>query len=250
MAINEIANYIFLGIIQGLTEFLPVSSSGHLVIAEKVINNFNPPGVFLETVLHLGTLAAVIVYFRKELINASKETLVLIAIGSVPAFAIGFFASEFIESLFTSLKAVGVALIITGVMNFVSDRLKNSQKNLNRKSALNIGLFQAFAIIPGISRSGSTIFGGLLQGVKRHESATFSFLLSIPAILAASGYQFVKYGAQVQSDLVPAYFFGFLAAFVVGFASIKVVFTSLVHTKFRYFGYYCIVLGIVTIIAS
>src|SRR3989344_4755179 len=174
-----ILNALVLGVVQGLTEFLPVSSSGHLVIAQSFMN-FTQPGVLFDTTLHLATTAAVVIYFREKILNLKLNDIKIIAIGMLPAGFIGFFFQSFVEDLFTSVTVVGFALLITAAMNYFTDIAQARRRKINFLDAFLVGLSQAFAIIPGISRSGSTIFTGTSLGVERQSAAEFSFLLSIP----------------------------------------------------------------------
>ncbi|MGB9637627.1 MAG: undecaprenyl-diphosphate phosphatase [Microgenomates group bacterium] len=243
----NILNSLFLGAVQGLTEFLPVSSSAHLVILQKLIPSFSQPGVLFDTVLHLGTLFAVLFYFRKELFAISFSYLKYIIIGTIPAVLVGFLFSDFLESLFSNIKLVGLALFLTAIFNFLSDKMSDVRGSLNLKKSFLIGVFQALAITPGISRSGSTIFGGILTGVKKEDAAKFSFLLSVPAIIGALSLQVYKYGANLEANY-SFYFFGFLSSFVFGFLSIKLVFRFLLSSRFKIFGYYCLILGFLALL--
>ena len=200
---------IFLGIIQGLTEFLPVSSSGHLVLFSHLLNVQEPSLVF-EVIVHVGTLLAVLVAFRAEvrllfisflkIVSQPKKAkkfvqtdqgcrlLWGIILGTIPAVVAALFFKDAIEQLFTSSLFVGFMLIVTGSLLYFTERHQSRKKNLEHLSVLDsllIGSGQAVAILPGISRSGTTIAVGLLRGLDRESSARFSFLLTIPAILGA-----------------------------------------------------------------
>lgn len=238
---------LFLGIIQGLTEFLPVSSSGHLVILQSIIPSFSQPGVLFDVILHAGTLLAVLVYFVKDILAMKLKYLVLIIIGTIPAALFGYFFQDFLESLFSSVKVVGVALIATSIMNFYTDKIKGVKEKISLYDAFTIGTAQALAIIPGISRSGSTIFAGSTLGIKKTQAAKFSFLLSVPAVFGANLLQFAEYGRSevLKIDL---YFFGFLGAFVAGLVAINLVFKLLKRGNFKIFAYYCLILGVVALL--
>lgn len=241
---------IFLGILQGATEFLPVSSSGHLVIVQHFLPNFSQPGVLFDALLHAGTMFAILVYFRKQLLTLDRKMLTLLLVGTIPAAVVGLLFSDFVEGLFTSIRVVGLALIVTGVMNWMVDKVDKTQKSkLSIKNALVIGAFQAVALIPGISRSGSTIFGGVAQGIKRQEAAVFSFLLSVPAVAGAVFLQVVKFGVSAQLNAAN-YLLGMLAAFLVGYFSISILMRVLVAKRFRIFAVYCFIVGALALTLS
>ena len=238
---------MFLGALQGLTEFLPVSSSGHLVIAQTLIPNFTQPGVLFDVVLHAGTLFAILFYFRKTIVKLSNNDLSLDVIGTIPAVLAGLFFRPFIESLFSDTKVVGMALLVTGFFNYYTDKAKSSKKKNNSKNALVIGLYQAFAVIPGISRSGSTIHAGTKAGLSRKKAAEFSFLLSVPAVFGANVLQFMSYSRI--SDINPLIFVtGFLSALIFGYLAISWVMKLLEMKRFRIFAYYCFVLGVIVLL--
>jgi len=235
---------IILGTVQGFTEFLPVSSSGHLVLVKQIFGVVTK-GLLFETFLHAGTLLAILVYFWRDILKISKKTMILIIIGTLPAGVVGYFFSSQIEVLFSSVKLVGISLIITGILNMFVDKakVKKGDINLNSKKSFVVGLAQAFAIIPGISRSGSTIFAGSMLGVGKKEIAKFSFLLSVPAVLGANALEIVNYSDSLRVDFVE-YFFGFLFAFFSGLFAIRLVFKFLEEGKFKYFSYYCLLVGL------
>lgn len=235
-----------LGAVQGLTEFLPISSSGHLVIAQHLVPGFAQPGVLFDVVLHAGTLGAVLFYFRKKILSMNQKYMLLIIIGTIPAVVIGLLFQDQIEAIFSNLKLVGVALLVTGVMNYFIDKLKTNKSSFSIRDALIIGLGQALAITPGISRSGTTIFAATTRGIKRHDAAEFSFLLSIPAILGAITLQILKY--HNGSINIASYTAGFIAAFVFGIISIKVLLDLLKSKKLVYFAIYCLILGSLVLI--
>lgn len=237
---------IFLGILQGLTEFLPISSSGHLVIAQNLIPGFTQKGVLFDVILHAGTVLAVLYYFRKILLKLTSKYLLLLLIGTIPAGLVGVLLNSSIEKLFNGVYLVGFALIFTGVLNFFTDRAKKRSKEISIKKSVLIGLAQALAIIPGISRSGSTIFVGTSLGIKRKEAAQFSFLLSVPAIVGANAVQFLKYGLGGTGN-IPHYTVGFIAAFISGVIAINFVFKLLLAGRFKFFAYYCVALGVLVL---
>jgi undecaprenyl-diphosphatase len=233
---------LVLGVVQGLTEFLPVSSSGHLVLVQSIVPSFAQPGVLFDVVLHLGTLFAILVYFRKKILRLKKDYIILILIGSVPAFVIGYFFKDSLELLFLSTKVVGLALITTGFMNLFTDRFETKFAKVSKVASFTIGIAQAFAIIPGISRSGSTIFAGVAQKIDRKKAAEFSFILSIPAVLGANVLQFLSYSSETIGSF-SFYFVGFIAAFISGFVAINILFKFLTKRNFKLFGFYCLIIG-------
>src|SRR3990167_5348724 len=234
---------IFLGILQGLTEFLPVSSSGHLAIAQSIIPDFSQPGILFDVVLHAGTLIAVVLFFRKKILKLKTKYIWFLVLGTIPAGLVGYFFQNAIEGLFENIHIVGYALLLTGIMNLLTDKMAIGKKTINTKSSLMIGLAQAFAIIPGISRSGSTIFAGTFSGLSKKNAAEFSFLLSIPAILGANILEIAKAPLDKSVNLT-FYIVGFLSAFLAGFFAIGFVIKLLIRKRFKVFGIYCLALGI------
>jgi undecaprenyl-diphosphatase len=248
---------ISLGVIQGLTEFLPVSSSGHLAVAQHFLPGFHQPGVLFDIVLHLGTLAAVLIYFRSEVMllalgfispksgATGRRLTALLALATLPAVLVGLTLGDLVERSFTELTIVGIGLLLTGGLLLVSPRISRESRPLERVSAadaLAVGFLQSAALVPGISRSGSTIVAGLARGLSRDAAARFSFLLSIPAILGAAVYEFPKV-TLVSGEAAASYFLGFLTAFIVGYAAISLVLRSLANRRFHWFGYYCLAVG-------
>ena len=252
---------IILGIIQGLTEFLPVSSSGHLAVAQHFLPGFHQPGVLFDIILHLGTLLAVLIYFRSEvklLLRGltpgesgakGRRLILMLVVGTIPAVLVGLTLGPTIERSFTQLAVVGVGLLVTGGLLLLSKRLTRDEerqgRNLDEVSvpdAVWVGLLQSAALVPGISRSGSTIVGGLARGFSRETAARFSFLLSIPAIIGATVYEIPK-AHLLSDDAIASYVAGFFMAFAVGYVAIVIVLRCLAHRKFHVFGYYCLAVG-------
>jgi len=238
---------VFLGVLQGFTEFLPVSSSGHLVLAQTFITNFSQPGVLFDVFLHAGTMLAVIVYFAKRIKKIDVNYLFLLAIGTLPAVLVGLIFSYQIENLFQSTKVVGMALILTGIFNFLTDKQNVSSEKLGYKTSFLVGLGQALAIIPGISRSGTTIFTASKLGIKKSTAAEFSFLLSIPAVVGANLLQILKHSGEANIGYFE-YLVGFVAAAISGYFAIYFVINLLVTKKFKFFGIYCLVLGVIVLV--
>jgi undecaprenyl-diphosphatase len=238
---------ILLGFVQGLTEFLPISSSGHLVLLQKVLG-FSEPPVFFDVLVHLGTLLAVVVFLGRDLIRAARKLNVVrvILLGTLPAAAVGLLLQGFVDTLFNSLLIVGLAYFFTAALLWWSRGIGEGDLGRGRISdrrALIIGLFQAVAIIPGVSRSGSTIVAGLSQGLDRETAFKFSFYLFIPAVLGALVLQIKDQPAVLLS---PADFWGMLTAFVVGYFSLLILRRVLLSGKLYYFSFYCALLGLLS----
>lgn len=237
---------ILLGIIQGFTEFLPVSSSGHLVIAQYLLPGFSFPGIILEVVLHAGTLCAVVYYFREQIVKIDKKFIGYLVVGTIPAVIVGLLFKQQVETMFETLRFVGFALLLTSIFNVLTDRMAMKNVSLNNLTALFIGLFQSLAIVPGISRSGSTIFAGAYLGMKKASVAEFSFLLSIPAILGANFLELTSLDSSIDIDVLTL-FVGFAAAFGSGLVAIKLTLRLLKQRSFKYFALYTAVIGLLTI---
>lgn len=238
----DLVSAVFLGVLQGLTEFLPVSSSGHLVLAQQLLPNFSQPSVLFDVVLHIGTLFAVLIYFRKRIVKLTSKYLLLIIVGTIPAALVGIFFGSSIKPLFENVRVVGFTLFLTGVFNLFVDKAKIKGKKMRNKDAFSTGLFQALAIVPGISRSGSTIFAGSQIGIARKKVAEFSFLLSVPAVAGATFLELFENGGLIKGDFI-FFLAGFISAFIAGYLAIKVVFKLLLEKRFKVFAYYCFVVG-------
>jgi undecaprenyl-diphosphatase len=239
---------LFLGFVQGMAEFLPVSSSGHLVIIQSLLPNFTQPGVLFDVILHFGTLLAILYYFRKKLINyINFNYLMLLLIGTIPAALVGFLFKGNIEALFKSTKLVGIALLVTGTMNLFVDKLQTTVDKITNKNSLIIGIFQAVAVIPGVSRSGSTIFASVLQKINKAKAAEFSFILSIPAVFGANILEIVSHSSSLGKNPIQ-YLAGFLSAFFFGVVAIRLIFRVIATRHFEYFAYYCYAVGILALL--
>lgn len=262
---------ILLGIIQGLTEFLPVSSSGHLVIFQNLLG-FKEPELLLDTALHLGTLLAVCIYFRSDLANMLQGTWEFISrsgtstaesnkhrsyavltwwvlIGTVPTGLIGLFFRHPLENFFGSVSLVAVMLLVTGAIVGVTKFLPGNPgkgRSLGYLSSVAIGIAQGLAIIPGISRSGSTIACGLAFGLEREMAGRFSFLLSIPAILGAVVLQ-LKDGNISSVGFFPL-FCGLISSALVGLLALKVLMGMVKKGHLFYFAPYCWALGLLVLL--
>lgn len=264
---------IILGVIQGLTEFLPISSSGHLVFFQHMLG-FREPELLMDISLHLGTLLAVCVYFRSdllEMITESRDFLVdffsgkrktgsmrvtphvmltwWVIVGTVPTVLIGLIFRKPLEALFGNLNRVGFMLICTGLILIVTRFLPKDYSNRGRVglwTALAVGAAQGLAIIPGISRSGATIVCGMLFKMERTLSARYSFLLSIPAIIGAMVLQ-VSSGGFHRADLIPITV-GFVCSALVGLAALKFLMSVVKKGNLAYFAPYCWALGLLIVL--
>jgi len=241
--------YIFLGAVQGLTEFLPVSSSGHLVIIQKLLGMLHDQ-IALSVVLHLGTAAALVVFFFKDLLGLIKDTrlLLLILVTTVITSVIGLAGKDFFEQLFNSAMMVGFAWICTGVLLLITKKFsKEKKEEVNFKDAAVLGLTQSIAIIPGISRSGMTISTLLLRGINRENSFRFAFLIAIPVILGAAVVEGKEINFALQVNFAN-FISGFIASFLTGIFSLRLIKVMVRKAQLHYFGIYCIAAGIATIL--
>ncbi len=242
---------ILLGSLQGLTEYLPISSSGHLVIAQRLIPGFQQPGVLFDVFLHLGTLLAVVVYFFRKILTLNSKYLLMILVASIPAGVFAFVFREFLEKTYL-LGGVflGIQFLITSIFCYLTDKYKGQRKDVSFREAFFIGAGQALAILPAISRSASTIFVGSFLGMNKKEIANFSFILSIPAILGANAFEFLAHGETLLVEFnneFKFYLVGFITAFIMGFLSIKITLGFLLKSKFRIFAFYTLFLGLIAI---
>jgi undecaprenyl-diphosphatase len=247
-----------LGILQGLTEFLPVSSSGHLAIAQILFGVNGEQDMLFDVLLHLGTLISIVIYYRRDILDilthlTKRRIVPLAVIATLPLFA-AVLTGNYAELLYNSSLFIGCAWVVTGIALYLSDKVVAGHKDegsMKWYDALIVGLAQAIAILPGISRSGSTITAGLFRGLKREFAVKFSFLLSIPAILGANILE-LKDALElgIDTSLTPAYALGIITAAVSGWFAIKAVNRIANKTRFKYFGGYCAVLGIAAIVFS
>ena len=249
---SDLLEAILLGIIQGLTEFLPVSSSGHLELA-KVMFGYDKSAeesMLLTVILHAATALSTIVIFRKEIIEIIKglfswekeqvEFSGKIILSMIPAAVVGVLFDEQMEELFDKqILLVGLMLVVTGVLLFFADRAKNTDKKVSWSNAFIIGLSQMVAILPGISRSGATISTSVLLGIDRTRAAKFSFLMVVPLILGKMAKDILSGEiSYAQGDLVPL-MAGFGAAFVTGLVACTWMIALVKKSKLSYFAYYC-----------
>ena len=248
-------NAILWGLIQGLTEFLPVSSSGHLVLIPALLNR-EGPDLATSAMLHLGTLAAVLVYYRTDIVDMAKfdrpgrRLITLIAIGTVPAVILGLAFEDKVKELIKEPRVVAAMLIVTGIILISTRMIRVGSKTIRQIGPLDsllIGLAQASALIPGISRSGMTISAGLTRGMERTDSARFAFLLGIPVIAGAGLLGMVE---VMTSDVgIPAsVWVGVVVAGLSGYAAIAILLRVLTRIGLAPFGVYCIAFGSLSLI--
>jgi len=247
--------YLLLGLVQGLTEFLPVSSSGHLVLFQSFLNV--PESIAFDTVVHLATGLAVILYFWQEIISlftTQRKMLWLLIVATIPTGLMGFLLKDYFEAMFSSASAVGFFLILTAVFIFLGEWIGKGRRGLREMGiwdALFIGVAQGCAIAPGLSRSGTTISASLGRGFDRSFAARFSFILSIPAILGAGLLQskaIIKAGT-LGIGFAPLVI-GFLAALFSGLIAIKFFMALIQRTSIRVFAYYCLAVGFFVILRA
>ncbi len=251
---------LILGIIEGITEFLPISSTGHLIVAEKVMN-FHDKNELFTVVIQLGAIAAVVWYYRKDLVEktigffkrdeAALNFWLILAIGTIPAGIFGLLLDKPLARL-TIPFYVAVSLIIGGIILWFVDRRPASERapktdlaTITKKQAVLVGLGQAVAILPGVSRSGASIVTGLAVGLNRPTATAFSFYLSIPVMILASGYKLIKYYDQVSNVTGgwPALILGVIASFVTALFAIKWLLRYIARHNFRIFALYRVIIG-------
>ena len=243
---------ILLGIIQGLTEFLPISSSGHLVLFQSWLN-ISIEGNTFEVIVHIGTLGSILFVFWEDVYTILKNLtkresqfqVGTLALATIPAVLVGFTLKDYFEILFDNTTSVSIALMVTGVILFISKFAKQNNSSITWKSGLLIGLAQAIAIIPGISRSGFTISAALLLGKNSREAARFSFLLAIPVITGA-GLLTAMDGLNGESFPIPILLGGLLSSFIIGVFALQWLIQWLESGKYYWFGAYCMVIGLTT----
>jgi undecaprenyl-diphosphatase len=254
---------IILGVVQGLTEFLPVSSSGHLEIVKELLNvEAQEQNLLMTVVLHAATALSTIVIFRqdiKEILaglvqfkwNEEFKFSLKIILSMVPAACVGLLFEDEIEQLFGGqILLVGSLLLITGLLLFLADKAKKTDQKVNFSNALVIGISQAIAILPGISRSGATISTSVLLGVDREKAARFSFLMVVPLILGKMSKDIVSGDLLVDSSGMLPLSLGFIAAFTTGLVACKWMIKLVKNSQLKYFAYYCFTIGSITIITS
>ena len=254
---DDLFKIVILALVQGITEFLPISSSGHLSIL-KTFLDINSDGALIEVVLHAGTLISILLFYRKRLskifkriLNKDEESLrffscVIVAI--IPIGIIGFIFGDSIEYLFNDTKLVCLFLIITGIFLIFSNFWRSKISNFNTRKSFLIGLAQMFAILPGMSRSGLTIGMGNIIGIDAKKSAEFSFIIAIPVLTGV----IVKYFLNLEWDSISIsinyLFLGLIISFITGLLSLRWLISLLEKGKFWYFGLYCIFIGLISLL--
>jgi len=253
---------LILAIVQGVTEWLPISSSGHLVVVQQYLLP-EPPPLLFDMALHIGTLCVVLAVFWRELVSILKALVrfdfkseegklgVFIAVGSIPTALIGYFFHDVLESFFYNVLVVGMALVVNGVVLFFSE-LREDGRRVGFLDSLLIGVAQGTAIVPGISRSGLTIATALLRKVEKKTAFAFSFLLSVPAVIGATILESAR--AWASSDLViggvdiATMLFGVVVSMIIGYISLKLLRKIVMSRRLHLFAYYCWIAGIAIIL--
>jgi undecaprenyl-diphosphatase len=261
----EILHGILLGILQGITEFIPVSSSGHLVLGIEFLN-FPRPDIGFEIFLHFGSLIAVLLYFRQDLISLcdsvihfrdktasrvrSRLIVLYLILATIVTGVIYMLFGDYFEAAFSSIPFVIAMLCVTGLILFFSDKIKSKNiesADLGVKRSIMIGLGQSLAMFPGISRSGTTIASGILVGLNRAEAARFSFLLMIPAIGGANLVNIIKI-SSIERNMYLPYILGMIAAFISGYLVIALLIRMIKKKQLKYFAYYCWTIALLSFI--
>ncbi len=252
----DVFEAVLLGLIQGITEWLPISSSAHLAIAQNYLGI--EASVAFDIILHLGTLVAVVAYYRKDILSLCRGLLrwdaesvrisAFILLCAVPTAIIGLLMKDFFEGMFSSMVAIATALCMTGVFLLLSSRASDGKGALDAGSALIVGIAQGLAVAPGISRSGSTIGTALLIGIEREQAARFSFLAAVLPILGAAVLE-GRHALEGQIEL-GAVLAGFAAAAISGYLAIGLLLRLLRERKFQWFGFYCLALAALLAAAS
>ncbi len=245
----DILQVILLGALQGVTEWLPISSSGHLVLLQEVWG-VSGDKTLLTAVLHLGTLIAVVLYFRRDIwdvvvgaVRGDRREALYIIVGSVPICVAGLLLKDYVETAFSALSLVGVFWVLNGIYLLTYPRRGEDGRDVTIKSAVLIGLAQVAALLPGISRSGVTITTGAHIGVERVRAAKFSFYISLIPLAGATLF-------KVSGDagaFEPVYLVGFAVSLIVGYLSISLLMYTVRKVRFQYFGVYTMALGLITI---
>ena len=263
----KIIMYMILGLIQGFTEPIPVSSSGHLVIFNALLNVEELNDLNFEIFVNFGSFIAICLFYRKEIISIIKDFFMyiktkdkkyeinykyawLIVIGTIPAGIVGILAKDIIESI-ASVKIVGVSLLITAIMLFLVKDIKGEKekKDMTFKDALFVGLFQVIALFPGISRSGSTLVGGMSRNLERETAFKYSFMLYLPISVATMLLGVLDVIENpISNTLILPYILGMITAGILTYFSIRWFKDIMQKGKLKYFVYYCLVMGIITIL--
>lgn len=261
---NDYIISVILGIVEGVTEFLPISSTGHLIIVNEFTGFTGEYAKMYDVVIQLGAILSVVVYFRKKLFpffyKRSREEKIEVwnlwfkaVAGVIPALGIGFLAAGFMEEHLFKPSVVAAALVIWGIFLIIIESRRHETKidsvsALTYRTAVIIGFIQCLAMVPGTSRSAATIIGAMLLGTSREVAAEFSFFLAIPTMVAASGYTLLKHGYMMNTHQIAVLATGFLVSFIVALLVIAVFMNYIRKHDFKVFGWYRIALGIVVLI--
>ncbi|MFC5623511.1 undecaprenyl-diphosphate phosphatase [Algoriphagus winogradskyi] len=260
----EIIDAIILGIIQGLTEFLPVSSSGHLELGKAILGESKMPaeGLMFTVVVHFATALSTIVVFRKDIAqilkglfkfqwNEEAQFVSKIVLSMIPAAIVGVVFAEELETLFEGqIVFVGCMLVLTAILLYLADKAKFTNQPVTFGQALIIGISQAIAILPGISRSGATISTSVLLGIDKGKAARFSFLMVVPLILGKIAKDILDGGLSLETEGIGYLSAGFVAAFVAGIIACTWMIKLVKNSKLSYFSIYCLIVGVIAIIAG
>ena len=252
---------IILGIVQGLTEFLPVSSSGHLELGKALLGDQSIPqeSLLFTVVLHFATALSTLVVFRKDVFdilkglfqfkwNEESKFSLKIVVSMIPATLLGLLFEEQMEQFFSgNIPLVGYMLIITALLLYLADRAKDTEKPVSYLNALIIGISQAIAVLPGISRSGATISTSVLLGVDKSKAARFSFLMVVPLIIGKMGKDIIGGSISLQDDKLHILIIGFAAAFIAGLFACTWMIQLVKKSKLTYFALYCLLVGLLAI---
>ena len=268
---------IILGLVQGLSEFLPISSSGHLALLENLFEIKEDSVIFFAVLLHIGTLVSIFIVYHEDIYALIKELFLLfkdiftgkglrieerpirklgimIIVSSIPTAIMGLLFSDYIDRIFGSLTVISICWIITGFILLFSEKLNNNKKEIEGmkyRNAIFVGICQGLAIMPGISRSGSTIVGSLVTGLNSKFAVEFAFLISIPAILGSAILEFPKaIKAGIEPSTIGPMIVGFLVAAISGYFAITTMIRIVSKHRMRYFSYYVWILGLGTFIYS
>lgn len=257
---------MILGVVQGLTEFIPVSSTGHLILLGNILDFSKDYSKMFDVVVQLGSVFAVLLFYSKRflgLFSLNMKTdsfkgvnaIIILILASLPAGLLGVLIHDFVKTHLHSSYVVALALIVGGIVMICIDQIKISEKvssldSITKPRSLAVGFFQALALCPGVSRSGSTIIGAIFLGFNKKVAAEFSFLMSVPILSAAALYDFYKSYDLISVDALPVLGVGIVSAFVTSILSIKLFLGLLNKFGFRVFGIYRVVLGVAVIIFS
>lgn len=247
-----IFKYLIIGIVQGFTEFLPVSSSGHILLFSEIFN-IDCDIIFLSVVAHLGTLLSVIICMRKSIVQSIKKpfckTNKMLVVATLPCVVFVLLFNKLVDKLY-SVYFLITGFLITGILLLVAEIVKSKKQELNFKHSIYMGLMQGVAILPGISRSGSTMAVGLMAGADKNKVCDFTFLMSIPIIIASAVYESVKmFAGGVNIEILPAIVV-FVSSFIFGILSIKLMIKTLKNNKLYVFSLYLLALSIITLFVA